>query len=117
MSKTTKDKNLDAVKKAKSWENFTRESMRQYAEKHEKFEAVDVLTLLIESMKENCEYNFFGCNDTEGEHLAFDLETISDAFGFTSPTCEEICSNGCCAYINKVLYGIGKKICVDEAKE
>ena len=117
MSKTTKSNELKAAKQAKSWENLTRDALRQYIEKHDSFEAVDVLNLLIESLKENCEYNFFGCNDTEGEHLAFDIETISNAFDIPHPSCQEICSHGCCAYINRVLYGIGKSLFDDETEE
>lgn len=103
-------KMIEAVKKTTPLDGFAREAINEYASKRENFTAGDALTLVRDAMKENCEFNFFGCNDVEGQKVAFDLEDIAAGLGLERPTCDEICSHGCCAYINQMLYGVGKKI-------
>lgn len=103
-------KMIEAVKKTTPLDGFAREAINEYAKKQKDFTAGDALMLIKDAMRENCEFNFFGCNDVHGEHVAFDLEDISAGLGLERPTCEEICNHGCCAYINKMLYGVGKKI-------
>ena len=103
-------KTLDAIRNAKSLEGFAMEAINEHASKQKSFNSGDTLKFILDTMKENCEYNFFGCNDEEGEHLAFSLNDISEALELKRPTCEEICKHGCCAYINQILHGVGKKV-------
>lgn len=107
---------IKAAKDAKPYDGFVREAVNEYAAKQKDFTPGDVVNIVVESLKENCPYNFFGCTDEEGKHLAFGLENTIEALGIEAPTCEDICSHGCCAYINKFLFGIGKKVYGDEAK-
>ena len=103
-------KMIEAVKKTVPLDGFAREAIEDYAKKQKNFTVGDAITLVKEAMQENCEFNFFGCNDVEGMKVAFDLEDISAGLGLERPTCQEICDHGCCAYINQMLYGVGKKI-------
>lgn len=105
------DKNIvEAAKKAICLEGLARQAVNEYAES-KSMDAGDVLTMIVDSMKKNCEFNFFGCTDLQGEHVAFPLEAIAEAIGVEGlPRCEEICQHGCCAYINRVLHGVGTEI-------
>ncbi len=110
IKETLKPELAETIKKTKCLEGFAREAINEYANKQKSFNAGDAMQFIVDTMKENCEFNFFGCNDENGEHLAFSLDHISEALELKRPTCEEICKHGCCAYINRVLHGIGKKV-------
>ena len=105
-SKTPREKNIETIKANVSLEGFAREDVLRYAEDNH-LNAGDVLTLILDSLKERCPYNFFGCSDTEGYHLAWPLDEISEALNIPHPTCQEVCEHGCCAYINKILASVG----------
>lgn len=103
------DKIIETIKSNVNYEGFAREDLLKYAEEN-KLNAGDVLNLIVESVKESCTYNFFGCNDTEGYRVAFGLDKISEALNLPNPTCQEICAHGCCAYINQILMAVGRAV-------
>lgn len=105
-AKTQREKNIDIIKSNVNLEGFAREDLVKYADDN-KLNAGDVLMLILDSLKEKCPYNFFGCSDTEGVRLAFSLDEISEALNVSNPTCQEVCNHGCCAYINQILAAIG----------
>ena len=107
---------VEAIKKAENLEGFAREALQKHIEENN-LQVCDSLSFMIEAIKENCQFNFFGCNDSVGEHLAFDIKEIESAFGLERPTCKEICDHGCCAYINHILFSIGKKVYESEEDE
>ena len=100
---------IETIKQNDNLEGFAREDLLRYAEEN-KLNAGDVFTLILDSLKQNCPFNFFGCSDSEGHHLAFHLEDIEEALNLTRPTCREICEHGCCAYINRFLTSVGKTV-------
>lgn len=101
-----KEKNIKRIKECNNLEGFAREELQRYADE-KKLSAGDVLTTILGSMKQQCPYNFFGCSDFEGRHLAFKIEDIEEALGKSHLTCEEICNKGCCAYVNRMLAAVG----------
>ena len=102
-----RDESIERIKNNVNFEGFAREDIIKYADEN-KMNAGDVLMFIIDSLKEHCPYNFFGCSDSEGERLAFKLDYIREALNVSSnPTCQEICAHGCCAYINQILASVG----------
>ena len=104
--KTQHETNLEAIKNAHNYEAFAREDIQKYAEE-KKLGVDEVVMQIVNTLKERCPYNFFGCNDSEGNRVAFNLDEIGEAFGIEHPTCQEVCEHGCCAYINQILVAIG----------
>ena len=88
------------------WLSECMEAMDTLADK-ENLSGGQVIKRMIDSVRKRCTYNFGGCNDIHGEHLAFDLEEIAHALNVDRDdiTCDMVCDHGCCAYINKILYG------------
>lgn len=105
-----------AAQKAVCRENFAKEDMDDFATRHN-LSGGDVLKLIVDAQKEHCMFNFLGCNDTQGEHIAFDMETLESVIGHKHLTCEEICQHGCCAFINKILYRTEEKMLEIENNE
>jgi len=114
--KTPREINIEKIKSNQNLEGFAREDLLKYAEDN-KLNAGDVLTLILDSVREHCPYNFFGCSDTEGVRLAFNLDEISEGIGIQKPTCQEICSHGCCAHINQILLAVGLAVHKGEEDE
>lgn len=100
------EKALQTIKANHNHEGFAREELQKYADKNN-INVGDAFTMILDSIKERCPFNFFGCNDTEGMRVAFDMKDMEEALGKTNLTCQEICNKGCCAYINQILASIG----------
>ena len=101
-----REKMIKVIKERKNLEGFARESIQAFADENH-LTVGDAFSLLLESLKEHCTYNFFGCNDTEGHRIAYEMDQMEEAFGKKNLTCQDICEHGCCAYINQMLYAIG----------
>ena len=95
-----------------NWEEVAKRDLVAFGKKR-KMDAGETMTFIFDAARESCPYNFFGCNDVGGEHLAFELSDIEKTLG-GNPPCSEICKHGFCAYINYLAYAIGKKINVEE---
>jgi hypothetical protein len=70
--------------------------------------------VLIESQRCGCSRNFWRhldglCLDSEGDHIAYGKEAISEALGKPENelTCRDICETcGSCAHINRIDYNL-----------
>lgn len=107
------DKNKPIID-ATNWEEIAKRDLVAFGKKR-RMNVGDTLTFIFEAARESCPYNFFGCNDEEGEHLAFELSEIEKVLG-VNPPCGEVCKRGYCAYINRLAYAVGKKIIVEEQR-
>ena len=91
----------------------TVEEIIQFCEEN-KIDIPTLLKTLVRSCRQRCINNFIDdadygyCTDTEGERVAYGLDTIAEAYGFDRNhiKCSEVNSKGCCAKINKILYDL-----------
>ncbi len=90
------------------WEALAKQDLEKFAKKNF-MKPGDVTQFIFDAARESCPFNFFGCNDEEGEHLAVEYSEVEKIIG-KNPHCEEICKNGYCAFINKLAYAVGRKV-------